>query len=61
MKKGWLFTYYDTSGVGQKPAEVARKKKWSMLSFIDSESEIATWMVYSFKTKSTKSRAKQRF
>ena len=32
-----------------------------MVSFIHNESEIITWMSYSFKTKTTKSNAKQQF
>ena len=26
VKKGWLLTYYDTSGIAKKPAELAQKK-----------------------------------
>ena len=32
-----------------------------MVSFIHNGSKITTWMGYSFKTKSTKSKAKQNF
>ena len=38
-----------------------RTNNWSIVSFIHSGSEITTWMGYSFKTKSTKSKAKQHF
>ena len=34
-----------------------RSNNWSMVTFIHNESEITTWMGYSFKTKSTKSKA----
>ena len=34
-----------------------RSNNWPMVSFIDNGSEITTWMGYSFKTKSAKSKA----
>ena len=53
----------NTSGVTKKAAEVAQKRRsnWPMMSFIHNGREITTWVGYSFKTKSTKSKAKQHF
>ena len=49
----------DTCDVAKKVAKVAQKKRnnWYMLSLIHNGSEITTWMGYSLKTKSKKSRA----
>ena len=43
-----------------KPLKLHRKKmnNWSMVSFINNGSEIITWIEYSFKTKSTKFKAR---
>ena len=38
-----------------------RSNNWTMVSFIHNGSKITTWMEYSFKTKSTKSKPKQHF
>ena len=48
----------DTSDVAKKAAKVAQKKSnnWYILSLIHNGSEITTWMGYSLKTKSKKSR-----
>ena len=53
-----MVAYKDTSDVAKKAAEVAQKKinNWPMVSFIHTGSEIA-WMSYSFKTKTTRSKA----
>ena len=53
-----MVSYKDTSDVAKKAAEVAQKKinNWPMVSFIHNGSEIA-WMSYSFKTKTTRSKA----
>ena len=50
--------YKDTSGVAKKAAKVAQKKSnnWCMMSLIHNGSEITTWMGYTLKTKSKKSR-----
>ena len=52
--------YKDTSDVAKKAAEGAQKRSnnWPMVSFIHDGSEITSWMEHSFKTKSTKSKAK---
>ena len=52
-----MFCYRDTSDVAKKAAEVAQSNDWPMVSFICNGSEITTWMGYSCKTKSTRSRA----
>ena len=51
--------YKDTSDVAKKAAKVAQKKSnnWYILSLIHNGSEITTWMGYSLKIKSKKSRA----
>ena len=47
--------------MAKEAAEVAQKKEQysSRVSFIHNGSETTTWMGYGFKTKSTKSKAKQ--
>ena len=49
----------DTSDVAKKAVEVAQKKSnnWPIVSFIHNGSEIKTWIGYSFKSKSIKSKA----
>ena len=51
--------YKDTSDVAEKAAQVAQKKSNNcyILSLIHNGSEITTWMRYSLKIKSKKSRA----
>ena len=59
---GYLFAR--TPRAQQKRQQKLHRKRsnnWTMVSFIHSESEIITWMSYSFKTKTTKSNAKQQF
>ena len=54
---------------GTSPAQLKKLQKlhiktsndWPMVSFIHNGSELATWIGYSFKIKSTKSKAKQHF
>ena len=58
-----VIVYQDISVEVKNAAEIAQKKSnnWTMVSFIYNGSEITTWTGYSFKTKSTKSNAKQHF
>ena len=53
--------YQDTSNVAKKVEKLYRNiiesKNWPMGNFIHNGSEITTWMVYRFKTKSIKSKA----
>ena len=51
--------YKDTSDAAEKAAQVAQKKSNNcyILSLIHNGSEITTWMGYSLKIKSKKSRA----
>ena len=63
MKKGWLVTCWYTSIVAKKLQKLHRKmsNNWTMVCFIHNRSGVTTWMVYSFKTKRTKFKAKQHF
>ena len=59
-EKDWLLICQDTS-VAPLLQKLHRKRSnnWPMGDFIHNGTEITTWMGYNFKTKSTKSKAKQ--